>query len=404
MTPCATSLDDVFDDQVKEYKDVILITDGEDHDSFPVEAAEAAGERGVRLIAIGLGDENEGRRIPVTDENGRKTFLKHNGQEVWSQLDADTLRKMVNATDGGRYLNVATGTFDLGEIYHAAGRLGREEGPGVEDDRALRGALPDLPRPCAGSVFAGICDIGTHGKRNHDRCQRILRDRLAAGLRGLCVGACRWRPRGGSRRRRWWRGAMPAYAEGGFDEALSLYDEASVDDAGVGPPLFQPRRGPLPAGGLRCRRPRTSRRPRCGAKDPDLTTRAKFNLGNCAFRQAQRQRDSDLEKAIEHLPRRASPTTRRPATSIPDYREAAENIEIVRLYVKVLLDEQKKQAGEQEQQQQEEQENLVEKLKKLIERQNRPDRRRTKALRAARPDAARRRRRSQSSGRGRCRV
>ncbi len=110
-------LNTVFDDQVKEFKDVILITDGEDHDSFPVEAAEKAGDAGVRLIAIGLGDENEGKRIPITDENGRKTFLKHNGQEVWTSLDADTLRKMVNVTDGGRYLNVATGTFDLGEIY-----------------------------------------------------------------------------------------------------------------------------------------------------------------------------------------------------------------------------------------------------------------------------------------------
>lgn len=106
-----------FDDQVKEYKDVILITDGEDHDSFPIEAAEQAGEKGVRLIAIGLGDENEGRRIPITDENGQKTYLQHEGQQVWSRLDADTLRTMVNATEGGRYLNVSTGTFDLGEIY-----------------------------------------------------------------------------------------------------------------------------------------------------------------------------------------------------------------------------------------------------------------------------------------------
>ena len=107
----------VFDDQVKQFKDVILITDGEDHDSYPVKAAEAAGERGVRLIAIGLGDENEGRRIPITDPSGRRSFLKHKGQEIWSRLDADTLRKMVNATDGGRYLNVSTGTFDLGAIY-----------------------------------------------------------------------------------------------------------------------------------------------------------------------------------------------------------------------------------------------------------------------------------------------
>ena len=110
-------MNDVFDDQIKEYKDIILITDGEDHDSFPVEAAKMAGDRGVRLIAIGLGDENEGTRIPVTNEKGDKVFLKYKGQEVWSKLDADTLRKMVVATPGGRYFNVATGNIDLGNVY-----------------------------------------------------------------------------------------------------------------------------------------------------------------------------------------------------------------------------------------------------------------------------------------------
>ncbi len=108
---------EVFDDQAKQYKDIILITDGEDHDSFPVEAARKAGDRGIRLIAIGLGDENEGKRIPITGENGQKTFLKYKGQEIWSKLDADTLRKMVNATPGGKYFNVATGTIDLGDVY-----------------------------------------------------------------------------------------------------------------------------------------------------------------------------------------------------------------------------------------------------------------------------------------------
>lgn len=110
-------INDVFDDQAKEYKDIILITDGEDHDSFPVEAAKKAGEKGVRLIAIGLGDENEGKRIPLVNDKGEKTFLKYNGKEVWSRLDADTLRKMVNVTPGGKYFNVATGTMDLGTVY-----------------------------------------------------------------------------------------------------------------------------------------------------------------------------------------------------------------------------------------------------------------------------------------------
>ena len=111
------TMEDVFDDQLKQYKDLILITDGEDHDSFPVEAATQAGERGMRLLIIGLGDENEGKRIPITDENGRRKFMKHNGQEIWTRLDADTLRKMANATPGGKYLNVATGVIDLGDVY-----------------------------------------------------------------------------------------------------------------------------------------------------------------------------------------------------------------------------------------------------------------------------------------------
>ena len=110
-------LGDVFDSQAKEFKDIILITDGEDHDSFPVEAAKAAGEKGVRIIAIGLGDENEGRRIPVTNDAGEKTFLKYQGKEVWTKLDGDTLRKMALATPGGKYLNVATGAIDLGDVY-----------------------------------------------------------------------------------------------------------------------------------------------------------------------------------------------------------------------------------------------------------------------------------------------
>lgn len=110
-------INEVLDKQRKEFKDIILITDGEDHDSFPVEAAKKAGEQGVRIIAIGLGDENEGKRIPITDESGNKTFLKYKGQEVWTKLGADTLRKMVNSTPGGKYLNVSTGTIDLGKVY-----------------------------------------------------------------------------------------------------------------------------------------------------------------------------------------------------------------------------------------------------------------------------------------------
>jgi Ca-activated chloride channel family protein len=112
-----TVLDQVLDSQEKQFKDIVLITDGEDHESFPMEAAKEAADQGIRLLIVGLGDEKEGKRIPITDESGRKTFLKYQGREVWTKLDGNTLRRMAKVTTGGKYLPVATGTIDLGEVY-----------------------------------------------------------------------------------------------------------------------------------------------------------------------------------------------------------------------------------------------------------------------------------------------
>ena len=68
------AVSDVFDQQVKEFKDIILITDCDDQqESFPVKAAEAAGQQGIRIIAVGLGNPNEGARIPITGTDGTKT-------------------------------------------------------------------------------------------------------------------------------------------------------------------------------------------------------------------------------------------------------------------------------------------------------------------------------------------
>ncbi len=113
--------EEVFDKNTREFKDLILITDGEEHEgieSFPIQAAEKAAAEGIRIIAIGLGDENEGSRIPITGPNGEKTFLKYDGEEVWSKLAADLLRNIAYVSEGGKYLSVEPGTtLDLGMIY-----------------------------------------------------------------------------------------------------------------------------------------------------------------------------------------------------------------------------------------------------------------------------------------------
>lgn len=95
---------------------LVLITDGEDHDSFPGEAAKQAAERAVKIFTVGLGDTEEGRRIPVRDDRGGSSFLKQDGQEVWSKMDEKLLQEIA-VTTGGAYIPAKTRAYDLGEIY-----------------------------------------------------------------------------------------------------------------------------------------------------------------------------------------------------------------------------------------------------------------------------------------------
>lgn len=122
---------DVFDSREKRFKDLFLITDGEDQNSYPVEAATVAGEQGVRIIAIGIGDDTRASRIPAADSSGKKIYLTYQGQEVWSRMQPETLRQMALATPGGKYLNAATGAFDLDTIYRqlVTGEELRDLGP-----------------------------------------------------------------------------------------------------------------------------------------------------------------------------------------------------------------------------------------------------------------------------------
>jgi Ca-activated chloride channel family protein len=91
-------------------------------------------------------------------------------------------------------------------------------------------------------------------------------------------------------------------------------------------------------------------------KDMSLVARSKYNLGNCFFQRGAKQRDSDLQKAIDDM--ETSITYWRQVLEIePENAKAARNIEVARLTIKDLLDQLKKQQeqkqgdGQQNQQQ-----------------------------------------------------
>ncbi len=101
---------------------MVLITDGEDHDSFPREAAKQAAERGIKIFTVGLGDSKEGARVPIRDRSGKMHYLKYKDQEVWSKVDEDLL-KQIALSSKGAYIPAGTRAYDLGQIYedHLAG-------------------------------------------------------------------------------------------------------------------------------------------------------------------------------------------------------------------------------------------------------------------------------------------
>ena len=121
---------EVFQANAQRDQAILLITDGDDQQSYPLEAAAAAAERKVAIFSVGLGDSTTGARIPQRSSQGKEVagaFVEYEGQQVWSKLDGSLLQELALKTSGV-YVPAGTKTYDLGELYnqHLQGRRGDE--------------------------------------------------------------------------------------------------------------------------------------------------------------------------------------------------------------------------------------------------------------------------------------
>ena len=100
---------------------MILITDGETHDSSALDAAKRAAEQGIKIFAIGIGTP-EGAPVKVDGE-----FIKdENDEMVVSRLNEELLQQITAATGGG-YIRATNAAFGLEEIVAEIEKLEKGE-------------------------------------------------------------------------------------------------------------------------------------------------------------------------------------------------------------------------------------------------------------------------------------
>ena len=99
-----------FSAQSEKSRAIIVITDGENHEDDPVEAAKQAAELGIRVFTIGVGSP-EGKPIPMDGE-----LLKDkDGEIVVTRLDESVLKEVAEAGNGV-YVRAGNSEFGLNPI------------------------------------------------------------------------------------------------------------------------------------------------------------------------------------------------------------------------------------------------------------------------------------------------
>lgn len=104
---------------------LVIISDGEDHEDDPVNAASMAREQGIVIHTIGMG-RGEGSPVPVPG-NGQSRFLTdQEGNTVISRLDEKTLMGIASA-GGGIFARAGSSGMALDTIMEEVEKMEKEE-------------------------------------------------------------------------------------------------------------------------------------------------------------------------------------------------------------------------------------------------------------------------------------
>ncbi|MFH0901929.1 MAG: VWA domain-containing protein [Pseudomonadota bacterium] len=301
---------------------LLLLTDGEDQDSYPADAAKEAKQAGVRIVAIGFGDE-KGSEITVTDgKTGVRGPIKDKeGRTVVSKLDGATLRSVVQETEGA-YVPAGVGVLDLKPIVTSHIKPLLSEGPAPSTVRIARAERYQLCLLFSLGCLLASAWLGVAGRNHSSRAAgmharkpsnspfaRTASGRSGASLAVALAGTLTFGGAAGAEQE-----ASPPRRQ--YNEALKALGSGELDAA---------RKGFLEA------------RDRASSGDEELRFRAAFNLAYSFARQADTLPGEKPDDVLDAL-RNSAAWFRDAARLRPDDKDARVNLEVVLRRIQRLAD------------------------------------------------------------------
>ncbi|MDO8999307.1 MAG: VWA domain-containing protein [Bacteroidota bacterium] len=126
ISDAITKASESFSNDEGKNRAIILITDGENHDSEAIQAAEDADKKGIMINTIGIGSES-GVPIPLIENGVIKGYRKDKeGQTVITKLNVNLLKTIASKANGV-FVQASQADIGLGAVLDKIGELDKAQ-------------------------------------------------------------------------------------------------------------------------------------------------------------------------------------------------------------------------------------------------------------------------------------
>ncbi|PQO33604.1 vWA domain-containing protein [Blastopirellula marina] len=338
-----------FLDETGNHQAIVVFTDGEDQESEPVKVAQQLhDERDIRIFTVGLGDMDQGARIP--DSHSRRSFVEYHGEQVWSKMNGATL-KQVALEGGGAYIPAGTKQVAMDQVYH--NYVAQVEEQDFETAR-INSYIPRFQWFVGAGLLLLVIDTLLPATARAPKSSllgtRLFGKSATAAAVAFCLLATNI------------AAAAPAESlvqqgnealhAGDVEKALSSYQQAAVEAPNSPQLLYNQAVAQYRSGQVEAARNLFTQTLATGNKS--LDAKARYNLGNCDYAEAVQLAEKDKPAAIAKL-NSALDHYRNSLASNANDTDARANAQLAQMLIDQLQQEEEQDQQQQDQQQQDQQ-------------------------------------------------